>query len=735
MKKYIFAFLMPLSCIAQFELSGKIKNKNQVLPGAIIKIEKSDFLKMSDEEGYFSFKTVPKGKIELTVSYISMKTKKLKLEIIGNKYIEIDLEEDNQTLDEVVISGNLKEMSKSESPIAIEIYKPAFFAKNPSANIFEALQGVNGLRPQVNCNICNTGDIHINGMEGPYTLILIDGMPIVSSLSSVYGLMGIPNSLIERVEVVKGPASTLYGSEAVGGLINIITKTPLKSPKLSFDAFTTSWGEINNDWGFRYKIGKFSALVGINMFNYQNIKDKNTDGFTDLSLQKRLSVFNKFQYSSGSVFLRFSGENRWGGETNWDKKYRGTDQVYGESIITKRAELIGNQKLAEHLSIGYSLVYHLQDSYYGETPLLGKQTTAFSQLIYSKKKNKQDWLVGLPFKYNYYDDNTILTKTAPISQFTPGLFVQNEAAITTKLKTSMGARLDIQKNHGMIFTPRLAIKWDNSLRLNIGKGYRIVNVFAEEHAAMTGAKEIIIEENLKPEESWNANLNWNEKIALKNGFIGIEVSGFYTYFSNKILPNYDRHPDKIYYNNLDGYLTSKGLSLSLDLNLENSLKVQVSGTLLDVKKYENKQTARPYFTEKYSAKISASYDIPELNTTIDFTSNITGPLLLPLQNELDPRPGSSPWTLIHNVQFSKKILKNAKLYGGVKNLGNFLPYKNLPFIIAGAKDPFDKNVTYDNSGLPISTESNPYALNFDPTYVYTSLQGRRAYLGLKFEIK
>lgn len=735
MKKYIFACLLPLSCIGQFELSGIIKNQNQALPGAIIKIEKSDLVKISDEEGYFSFKAVPKGKIELTVSYISMKTKKLKFEIIENKYLEIDLEEDNQTLQEVVISGNLKEMSKSESPIAIEIYKPAFFAKNPSANIFEALQGVNGVRPQVNCNICNTGDIHINGMEGPYTLILIDGMPIVSSLSSVYGLMGIPNSLIERVEVVKGPASTLYGSEAVGGLINIITKTPLKSPKLSFDAFTTSWGEINNDWGFRYKIGKVSALVGINMYNYQKIKDKNTDGFTDLSLQKRLSVFNKFQYSSGSVFLRFSGENRWGGETNWDKKYRGTDQVYGESIITKRAELIGNQKLSDHFSIGYSLVYHLQDSYYGETPLLGKQITAFSQLIYSRKKNKQDWLIGLPIKYNYYDDNTIVTKTAPISQFTPGLFVQNEAAITTKLKTSVGARLDIQKQHGLIFTPRLAIKWDNSLRLNIGKGYRIVNVFAEEHAAMTGAKEIIIEENLKPEESWNANLNWNEKIVLKNGFIGLEASGFYTYFSNKILPNYDQHPDKIFYNNLDGYLTSKGLSLSLDLNLENSLKIQASGTILDVKKYENKQTTRPYFTEKYSAKISASYDIPEINTTIDFTSNITGPMLLPLQNKLDPRPGSSPWTMIHNVQFSKKILKNAKLYGGVKNLGNFLPYKNLPFIIAGAKDPFDKNVTYDNSGLPISTESNPYALSFDPTYVYTSLQGRRAYLGLKFELK
>ena len=105
--------------------------------------------------------------------------------------------------------------------IPIEVYTPQFFKRNPTPNIFFAMENVNGVRPQVNCNVCNTGDIHINGMEGPYTMILIDGMPIVSALSSVYGLMGIPNGMVQRMEVVKGPASTLYGSEAVGGLITV----------------------------------------------------------------------------------------------------------------------------------------------------------------------------------------------------------------------------------------------------------------------------------------------------------------------------------------------------------------------------------------------------------------------------------------------------------------------------------------------------------------------------------
>ena len=106
---------------------------------------------------------------------------------------------------------------------------------------------VNGVQPQLNCNVCNTGDIHINGMEGPYTMLLIDGMPIVSSLSTVYGLSGIPNSMVKRIEVVKGPASTLYGSEAVGGLINIITKDASLSPRLKVDLSATSVQEYNAD--------------------------------------------------------------------------------------------------------------------------------------------------------------------------------------------------------------------------------------------------------------------------------------------------------------------------------------------------------------------------------------------------------------------------------------------------------------------------------------------------------
>ena len=110
----------------------------------------------------------------------------------------------DKNIDEVIITGTLKPISKSKSPVPVEIYTKKFFEKNPTSNLLESISMVNGIRSQINCSVCNTGDIHINGLEGPYSLILIDGMPIVSSLSTVYGLSGIPLTIeidSKRLEV------------------------------------------------------------------------------------------------------------------------------------------------------------------------------------------------------------------------------------------------------------------------------------------------------------------------------------------------------------------------------------------------------------------------------------------------------------------------------------------------------------------------------------------------------
>lgn len=319
--------------------------------------------------------------------------------------------------------------------------------------------------------MCNTGDIHINGLEGPYTMVLIDGMPMVSGLSTVYGLSGIPQSLINRVEIVKGPASTLYGSEAVGGLINIITNDPDDVAALSADVHTTSWGEVNTDLAARFKVGqRANALVGLNYFNYQQPADHNHDHFTDVTLQHRISLFNRWTIGRPhdrilSLAGRLVYEDRWGGEMNWDKSYRGGDEIYGESIYTKRWELFGTYQLPVNgpLIFTFSTTGHHQNSVYGDMPYMADQFVGFGQLTWNMQWGKHDLLSGLSYRYTYYDDNT--TATAGLNRFArythlPGLFIQDEIALNDQNRLLAGVRYDYNSIHGSIWSPRLNYKWN-----------------------------------------------------------------------------------------------------------------------------------------------------------------------------------------------------------------------------------------------------------------------------------
>lgn len=660
---------------------------------------------------------------------------------VENDSLSNNLNDD--TLEEVVISGTMKPVLRSESLVPVEVYTPTFLKKNPTSNVFEALQIVNGVRPQVNCSVCNTGDIHINGLEGPYTFVLIDGMPIVSGLSTVYGLSGIPNSLIERVEVVKGPASSLYGSEAVGGLINIITKNPKKAPLFSADVFGTSWGEVNTDLGLSTKVGeKAHLLLGVNYFNYSNPIDKNNDNFTDLTLQDRISVFQKWNFNrkTNKVFTlagRYFYEDRWGGELNWNRKYRGGDEVYGESIYTNRFELMGNYELpiSEKMFFSFSYANHDQNSAYGDNFYLAKQQVGFGQLTWDKKIENHDLLFGAAFRYTSYDDNTPATNDKNITKM-PGVFIQDEISFNNKHSILLGARYDYNNNHGSIFTPRFAYRYKaNSgdvIRLNAGTGFRVVNLFTEEHAALSGAREVIVLEDLKPEKSYNVNLSYLKQWYFGSNVLQLEASSWYTYFTNAILPDYDTNPNEIIYSNLDGYAVSKGLSANVDLILGNGLKFLVGATFMDVSKVEDNIKQQQMLTERFSGTWAISYTIPSIDLDIDYTGNLYGPMRLPLISEWDPRPEYSKTYSIQNIQLTYKGFKDFQIYGGVKNLLNWTPSKNIPFLISRTNDPFDKNVQFDGNGKAMRTPDNPYGLVFDPSYVYAANQGIRTFLGVRY---
>ncbi|WP_163409318.1 TonB-dependent receptor [Flavobacterium ajazii] len=761
--KYLFLTILIILATSLYSqnISGKVEGSISSDKQINVSLLNTNFKTQTDSLGVYTLQNIPKGNYKIHVTSTGFKPITQKVSLLENQDLNLDfeLEEDQNELNEVVVSGTLKPVKRLESAVPVEVYSPVFFKKNPTPSIYDALQNINGVRPQLNCGVCNTGDIHINGLEGPYTLVMIDGMPIVSSLSTVYGLSGIPNSLVERIEIVKGPASSLYGSEAVGGLINIITKNPTNAPAFSADYFTTSYFESNLDLGVKFNTGKKAiSLIGVNYFNYDQVIDKDKDNFTDVTLSERISVFNKWSFKRNynrlfTIAARGMYEDRWGGDTRWEKKYRGGDEIYGESIYTKRAELIGSYQLPfeEKLILSFSGNVHYQDSRYGTTSYIANQKIGFLQLTWDKKIGRNDLLAGIASRYTYYDDNTPATKEAE-NTWLPGVFVQDEITFSPKSQVLLGMRYDYNSIHGSILTPRFAYRFkanENTIfRLNAGTGFRVVNLFTEDHAALTGSRDVVIANNLNPEQSVNVNLNYIQKINFGNGtFMGIETTAFYTRFSNKIISDYESDPNKIIYDNIDGYALSQGISTNIDLNFPSGLKFIVGATVLDNKNVENGISQRPYLTENFTGTWSISYKIQPWNLSMDYTGNIYSPMDLPLLSEYDPRSPKSPWYSIQNIQFTYSGWKDFEIYGGIKNLLNFTPKQNNPFLISRANDPFDKNVQISDGtavgihgkvvpqGQIIDTPDNPYGLSFDTTYVYGQNQTIRGFVGLRYTFR
>ena len=739
----LWGFIPWLLFAQSFAIKGRVidAENGDYLPYCHVSIEGTSIGTFTNDQGYFLLELDSYREVTLVVSYIGYSSVKLKAG--PDKTFTIKLQPEHTALNTVVVSGTMHEVSRINSSIAVDVFSPAFFRKNPTPSIFEALNLVNGVQPQINCNVCNAGDIHINGMEGAYTMVLIDGMPIVSSLSTVYGLSGIPNSMIKRIEVVKGPASTLYGSEAVAGLINIITKDPGNSALLHVDIFGTTYGEYNTDIATSYKAGKHKALLGLNHFNYWNPVDKNNDNFTDVTLQRRTSLFNKWDFKRKSalqagVAMRYVYEERWGGEMQWARSMRGSDQVYAESIFTNRFELIGNYELpvsTGKLMIDYSYNKHIQDSYYGEMPFMANQDVGFAQLRWQRQIGNHQVLSGLPFRYMYYDDDTPGTadqmgNNVAMQTYLPGIFIQDEWSVTEKFNLLTGMRYDRHNQHGNIFSPRLAMRYrtgeNSTLRLSTGNGFRVVNLFTEDHAALSGSRQVIIQNELKPEQSWNVNANYQTSITHKLGFVSADASIFYTYFSNKIVGDFLSDQNSIIYDNLVGYAISKGISLNVEASFTNGIKFMTGATFMDVYQMEENETNNELervpqlFAPKLSGTFALTYSISRIGLNLDLTGRWMGPMYLPVVPN-DFRPEQSPWFALINFQLGKQINNSWEVYGGVKNLLNFIPKDPLlrPF------DPFDRNIDI----------GNPNNYRFDTAYNYAPLQGIRGFIGLRFTLQ
>ena len=657
------------------------------------------------------------------------------MEIVNgqDQIINIELEAD-EIQDEMVVTGTMRKTYLKDSPVQVNVVKAKQLQQGrTSSNIMDLISSVNGLSTQLNCGVCGTNAIRINGVEGPNTAVLIDGMPIMGALASVYGLNGISPSIIDQVEVIKGPQSTLYGTQALGGVVNIITKNPALTPSFSADAYAKSTQEGNINMAYAPSFGRFEGFISGNLVRLENYFDQNGDNFNDLVKQSRVSLFGKGTLLGENmeqrlnVAAKFYSENRTGGTEQYSDNLRGSDQTYGESIYTNRFELMTEHRpagLNEQLRFSGAVTYHDQDSYYGTEWYDAQQSVLFGQTTWDQPiGNNFQLLAGATLRYETYDDNTPATSAGTDRRWIPGIFSQGElkAGDFTFLG---GIRFDHHSEHGIVTAPRLSSKFSptdlTTFRISAGTGFRVVNVFTEDHAALTGSRDVVFNEDLEPEESRSITVSLEQIISFGTNPMTLNLDGFYTHFSNKIIPDYDQNPNLIVYENLDGFSVTRGFSVGLEQNFTAlPITYNASVTIMDVYTKENGQKQALAYAPEFTGVFGATYNIRSLDLSLGYNGNLVGPKRMP--DGYVENFGREPWS----PSYSTHDLKITKEFTSV-NSEDGVGFE----VYASAENIF--NYT---QGSPLVGAGNPFGPNFDTIYTWGPILGRTFSIGARLNLR
>ncbi len=631
----------------------------------------------------------------------------------------------------VVITGTLRRSYISQTPVKVEVFPRAYLQRNIENSLPDVLLSMNGLNVNNACGVCGTNSIQINGLEGPYTLTLIDGMPIMGALSSVYGLYGISNELIERIEVTRGASSTLYGTEAIGGIINVITRHAGEAPRVGLHYYASTHNEHNVDALVTTKFSATGKPLGHALFSFNGYHlsqrwDWNDDGFMDVPTATRLSAFTKFSLvrpegKETNLVFKLYMEDRLGGQMAWAPENRGDTLVYGESIYTRRVEVLGRYSLPgkQDLRIDYSFNWHQQNSFYGSTPYMAMQQILFSNFIWNKPIGlRHTLLTGGTLRYQLYKDNSPATSASAEVRFIPGLFAEEEWRLTEKWKLLAGIRIDHHAVHGLVPSPRGAVQYRptslSNFRLNAGTGFRLVNVFTEDHAALTGSRQVVFAEKLQPERAYSLLFSYDQTIAIATSVLNLTAEAFWYHFTNKIIPDYDSDPNLIIYKNLSDPIITQGLSLSLKHTFAFPLTVELGATYQDARRSletrTGKETRSVLFIPNWMGTWSLSYTWRKPRLTFDYVGRVTGPIALPRFDPPFERPENSPAFSIQNVQIRKDWGRGLQVYVAIKNLLNY------------------------TQPSPLIDPANPFGASFDTSYVYAPLQPFRFVLGIRYNL-
>ena len=550
----------------------------------------------TDETGHYFLKNLPEGHFKLEFSSIGYKTLSKEVVTVKGKTLEVNaqIEEDYISLEGIVVSANRNETKRRMAPTLVKVIGPQMFEATTSCNLSQGMKFQPGVRVENDCQNCGYTQVRINGMDGKYTQILIDSHPIFSALAGVYGLEQIPTNMVERVEVMRGGGSALFGSSAIAGTVNIITKEPLRnSASLShtlsnYDGSST----FENNTAMNLSLVTDDHKAGIYMYGqnrYRSPWDKNDDGFSELPKLRNTTVGMKSFYKFGP-YSKMTFEYH-----HMEEFRRGGNAFEYEPHIAEDAELNGMNEpgLVEQIrhyinsgSVSFDLFssdqkHHLnlfasaqdidRESYYSAygktddlTSVIGAQYVySFDQLLFMPS----DFTIGTEYNADdmkdrstdipLYRDEALAENagatgqvlTDLIEKYTPdplnqkvkitSAYAQNEWK-NKRWSFLFGARVD---KHNMvdhaIFSPRANIRYNPTENLNFrmsyAEGFRAPQAFDEDlHISNVGGERVLIQRSpdLKEERSRSVNGSIDWYFNTEDFQYNFLAEGFYTNLSD-----------------------------------------------------------------------------------------------------------------------------------------------------------------------------------------------------------
>jgi len=687
----------------------------------------------TDEKGKFTIHTPGhEFPYKLVVSFVGFQTDTIQISS-ADKYIRHTLKESKDLSEVVIQDRQTGEYLSKQTAIQTQTITVAGLQKLPCCNLSESFENTAAVDVEYTDAVSGAKQIKMLGLDGKYSQILLEKKPYVRGLSSGLGLMYIPGSFIESIQVSKGTSSVVEGFESITGQINVEYHKPERAAPFHLNLYANQFGRFEANSYATKKVNDHWSTMLLGHFSFNKAKhDTDGDGFVNLPLSDQIHVQNRWKYNNNEnheavLGLDFLEENRDGGQVSYLENPENSAGSYGIGIHNRKYEAFAKTGfiLSEFYEQSIGFIFtgarHEMESFFGNRTFNGIQHSFYTNAIFNTQLFSQEHHLNAGVSYMYDDYNQQLdSMDYSYSESIPGAFAEYNYVIDEKFQAILGLRYDITRNHGNFFTPRLHMKYhpfeNTTLRLSAGKGYRIPNNIIEQSAFFASSRQFVFANDLKAEEAYNVGINIMQDFHISAWERDFKLSmDFYrTDFVNQIIADADQEVNKLYLYNLNGKSYSNSFQTDLSFEPLYHWDVTLAFRINDVKLTIDDELRQKPFINRYKALLTSSYATSMNKWMFDVTVQYNGVSTLPQSIESLNLPeysnSETPDYFMIHAQITRKF-KAFSVYLGGENLTGFVQKS------------------------PIINPQNPFGDAFDTSVVWGPLMGRMFFVGLRYTLE